>query len=200
MWYIDNKKDDIENTKENFTNEPELTYNKNYTSDTVPSDGINLYFDLNNNPSIIRKDENPKLLVDVGYYDSDNKLRFNRVNSLPVNDENNLSYSCKKPTENNPFMNPDLDDYIKYNSPIACNADDNEINDLITKSFDKGLYKNLDDVFNQKNYQRQFLTSPNTSIPNHQTEFAQWLYKGPKTCKEDQTKCLRYDKIKYNKY
>jgi hypothetical protein len=37
---------------------------------------------------------------------------------------------------------------------------------------------------------------PNTVIPNKQDEFAKWLYLQPKTCKEDQEQCLRYEDVR----
>ncbi len=46
------------------------------------------------------------------------------------------------------------------------------------------------------NSQRQFFTMPWTTIPNAQNEFAKWLYLNPKTCKEDQDYCLKYEDIR----
>ena len=46
------------------------------------------------------------------------------------------------------------------------------------------------------NSQRQFYTMPNTTIPNAQDDFAKWLYANPKTCKEDQEFCLRYEDVR----
>ena len=37
---------------------------------------------------------------------------------------------------------------------------------------------------------------PWTTIPNKQDEFARWLYSSPKTCKEDQDYCLKYEDVR----
>ena len=40
-------------------------------------------------------------------------------------------------------------------------------------------------IFSKNNSQRQFYTTPVTTIPNDQKSFANWLYKTPPTCKEN---------------
>ena len=40
--------------------------------------------------------------------------------------------------------------------------------------------------------------SSNTELSD-QSNFAKWLYRLPKTCKEDTSKCLRYEDIRYNR-
>ena len=139
--------------------------------------------------------------VELGYYDFDNKLVFDRMNSNKVNStykfKNNLTYECRKPTDNNPFMNPDITDYNTPKIVRACN-DDTEQPDMI-KSFDKKVFKNIEDVISGDTSIRQFYTVPNTEVPNHQSEFAEWLYKAPTTCKEDQSKCLRQEDLRFKK-
>jgi len=89
------------------------------------------------------------------------------------------------PTENNPFMNVLQDDYVfrperTIPKDILCNP---EIKEEIEDNFEKGLVDI--DVFGRKNSQRQYYTVPVTTIPNKQTELANWLYKTPSTCKEE---------------
>ena len=36
----------------------------------------------------------------------------------------------------------------------------------------------------ERTHKENFYTTPNTTIPNNQGDFANWLYKTPKTCKE----------------
>jgi hypothetical protein len=62
--------------------------------------------------------------------------------------------------------------------------------------FNHNLFKDVNDVFGKMNSQRQFYTMPNTTIPNAQDDFAKWLYANPKTCKEDQEFCLRYEDVR----
>ena len=201
-----------ENTKIN--NKVEEPLIEKFENNTFENNEDNYFeqFDLNNNKNIIRRNiinddmddiNNKNYKVEVGYYDSDNKIRFNRTNGK-INKDNtpfihNINYSCKKPTKDNPFMNPDIDDYEKNEPVVACNTDDEDIPEQITKSFREDMYLNYDDTFEKKNFQRQFLTIPNTSIPNHQTEFAEWLFKTDEICKENQEKCLKYTDIRYNR-
>jgi hypothetical protein len=64
------------------------------------------------------------------------------------------------------------------------------------RTFGHNLFTDVDDLFGKMNSQRQFYTMPSTTIPNKQGEFAKWLYSNPKTCKEDQDYCLRYEDIR----
>lgn len=170
-------------------------------------DNISHQFDLNDNENIIRNNEiqltKPTKTVEVGYYDSADKLQFKRTTS-EIDDNNlgtpsDLTYTCRKPTADNPFMNPDINDYTSDHPPAACNDDDGNIPKNINSSFNEDLFMNLDDAAEKKNSQRQFYTIPNTSIPNNQTEFAEWLYKSPSTCKESQEKCLRYEDLRFKR-
>lgn len=102
---------------------------------------------------------------------------------------------CRKPSKENPFMNPSVNDYNKPNVPVACNADDEDINDDINLKFNKDMYRDLEDVFNRKNSQRQFFTVHH-NIPNDQEAFARWCYKMPETCKTDQSRCLKYQDLR----
>jgi len=89
-------------------------------------------------------------------------------------------------------MNPDVTEYNSGNIPAACNADDEGINDGTKVFFNHELFRDVDELWEKKNSQRQFYTVPNTSVPNNQVEFAHWLYSGIPNCKEDGTACLRY--------
>ena len=106
---------------------------------------------------------------------------------------NKLNYI--EPTIDNPFMNIQYDDYIKNPNRESLNKINNYKNDLLNKKiedmFDYNLYKDFSDIYNKNNSQRQFYTTPVTTIPNDQTSFANWLYKIDKTCKENNGKqCL----------
>jgi len=203
-----------DDTKINKTIEEPIKGIEGFENNTFENNEDNYFeqFDLNNNKNIIRRNiinddmediNNKNYEVEVGYYDSDNKIRFNRTTGKINKDKtpfiHNINYSCKKPTKDNPFMNPDIDDYKKKEPVVACNTDDEDIPEQITKSFNEDMYLNFDDTFEKKNFQRQFLTSPNTTIPNHQTEFAEWLFKTDEICKENQEKCLKYTDIRYNR-
>jgi len=92
------------------------------------------------------------------------------------------------PTKNNPFMNPLMTDYIDNPTRKAYSAKfrppNKEIDKRIKDTFNINLYKDLSDVFEKENSQRQYYTVPSTTIPNNQRTFANWLYNTPPTCKE----------------
>jgi hypothetical protein len=90
------------------------------------------------------------------------------------------------PTKDNPFMNVQMSDYTENPNRESANKVDNtlELRNNITQNFNNKLYRNVGDIFERENSQRQFYTNPITTIPNDQTKFAEWLYKTPPTCKE----------------
>lgn len=148
--------------------------------------------------------------LETGFYDSNGKLLIGGNYNKKKKNLNKLDYnlnelneyqkaSCRKPTKDNPFMNPPITDFSKEFSPSACNADDEDIKEMIEDGFNADLYRDLDDLFDVKNSQRQFYTVPVTSIPNAQDEFANWLYKTPMTCKDSSEMCLRYEDLRYKR-
>ena len=92
-------------------------------------------------------------------------------------------------------MNVLISDYDKERLP-AC--DPEEKKDEMLDFYNENLYRNVEDLFERKNSERQFYTLPTTTIPNDQTAFAKWLYGTPKTCKYDGINCLKYEDIRYH--
>ena len=58
--------------------------------------------------------------------------------------------------------------------------------------YNSSIYRNLSDVWERENSQRMFYTTPIQTIPNNQTDFANWLYKTGPTCKENTEYCTYY--------
>lgn len=151
---------------------------------------------------------NPQYELESGYYDAGNNLIIGQDYDVHTNREKELAYtldelvqyqnaSCKKPTPDNPFMNPTLTEYNTEDPPSACNANDDDIKTQVERNFKKNLYMDIDDLFNIQNSQRQFYTIPVPSIPPDQGAFANWCYKTPLTCKENQEYCLRYEDLRF---
>lgn len=115
-----------------------------------------------------------------------------------------LERTCTEPTVDNPFMNMTMKDYLNYDEsgkirerPDACDTADPEIKKAIDNKFNNNLFKDVNDVFGKFNSERQFHTMPWTDIiPDINGDFKNWLYKTPKTCKEDQDYCLLYEDIR----
>tara|TARA_Y100000780_G_scaffold153585_1_gene138337 strand:- start:5579 stop:6457 length:879 start_codon:yes stop_codon:yes gene_type:complete len=143
------------------------------------------YYDSSGNLHVGTKQKPPKYsqIPPESLYTVDELMEFDRE-------------TARRPTRDNPFMNPNITDYNNGDPPKASNIEDEEIIDDINQNFNKDLYRNIEDLFDKKNSQRQFYTIPSTSIPNNQTEFANFAYRIPYTCKEDQHRCLRYEDLR----
>ena len=172
---------------------------------------IILYFNKYNN-KLMQNGERFK--VESGYFNSDNALKIGRFYS-----ENNRNKTLDKmvydtskknqkilnkkrePTIDNPFMNPILNDFNTENVPYPVNIDDEVVQDKINLTYNKDLFKDMTDLFDSKNVERQFYTIPGGAIPNDQQKFAEWCYKTPMTCKEDTNNCINFDNMKFrNRY
>lgn len=100
---------------------------------------------------------------------------------------------CRMPTDDNPFMNTLVSDFNNGKIDPACKLSDELVADSAEEKFNKGLFKDINDLYDKNNSQRQFHTMPST------TEFgkhgdtialANWLYGGIKsTCKENTASC-----------
>jgi hypothetical protein len=91
-----------------------------------------------------------------------------------------------RPTARNPFMNVLLDE-IKYNPtrPSAESVVDPNNAIQLDQFFRVQWNSDPTDVFGRSQSQRQWYTTPSTSIPNDQGSYQNWLYLIPgKTCKE----------------
>jgi hypothetical protein len=150
------------------------------------------------------------ITLESGMYDSNGELRVGKFYSHESPNNAGLDYkmqeyleykkaSCRMPTENNPFMNPTADEFNNGEIPAACNVDDEEVPDIKIKQqdfFNKDFYRDMSDLFDIKNSQRQFYTITH-DYPNDQQAFAEWLYKTPQTCKENNENCLKYEDLRF---
>ena len=148
------------------------------------------------------KKEEVDVTISTGYYDTNNDLQTNKFyseknNIIPSLDKSYeemqkyLKATERKPTPNNPFMNPLVSDYNTENIPVASNSDDDDIQNKVSNAFNKDLFRDLSDLYDRKNSQRVFYTVPGGAIPNDQSTFAKWCFGLPETCAESGTGCLR---------
>ena len=96
------------------------------------------------------------------------------------------------PEQNNPFMNYNVITDPKNKPPARTSYNHPKVKDEINNFFNKNLYRDVSDLYQKNNSQRQFYTMPCTEVVNDQTKFAKWLYYPDKTCKEDGIKCASY--------
>lgn len=103
-----------------------------------------------------------------------------------------------RPTPNNPFMNVLITDYVE--NPARGPADDVEnpaVKKEIEQHYGTGLYRDVDDIWDNRNSQRQYYSMPSSTIPNDRENFMNWCWKTPNTCKDGNlTRCLRYDDVR----
>jgi hypothetical protein len=153
--------------------------------------------------------EDNKVEVESGYIDGDGNYRigadYSYVNYKDVkkSDTPTISYdknkyfadkTCRKPTANNPWANIVFSDYLDAgNLAEPCNVDQDEIKQEMQSLYNSTIYRNVSDVFERENSQRIFYTVPITTIPNKQTEFANWLYRSGPTCKENSNNCTYFE-------
>ena len=184
---------------------------------------------LNDNDNIIEPFQNnnkqpdkQQIILETSSYDSDNNLISNKkkienppqqqppTHEPPTPEQKQpihtldeyMEYvrgTCRKPTINNPFMNPSVTEYNNGEIPVACNSDDNDIKDEMVKTFNTNLFRNVDDAFEVENSQLQFYTIPSKTIPNNQKEFAEWLYKIPTCCKDNNYACTQYEDLRFKR-
>jgi len=142
---------------------------------------------------VLFDDRGNKIDIQSGYYDSNGKLN---IGYTPPKDREKKK-ECRAPSVNNPFMNPLVSDYGNENDPVPCNSDDEEIKKEVNISFNKDLYRDVEDLFDVKNSQRQFYSIPGSTNPPDFVGFANWAYRPEQICKVDQDKCLRDEDIRY---
>lgn len=176
---------------------------------------IIFYFYFNFGDQNIEKYSNyvddPNIPTETGFYDTDSNLDVKTYLYTHPEKNNKVKYGfnefaehekkvCRKPITNNPFMNPTLNDFELDDPPEACNANDEDIKSKIELGFNEDLYRNVGDLFNIKNSQRQFYTVSVPANPPDQTAFANWLYRSSDPpCKSNQGACLRYEDLRDNR-
>lgn len=194
----------------------------NYRTYQIDNDGDIITVDIDQEEAIKYNElqnakENTDYELEAGIYSSDGEIQTGKylpaVKSLSeTQQDENIKYSLdeirsyqkakkRKPTTDNPYVNPSVADFNTENKfaddiiPVACNADDEDIkNDMVLK-FNEDIYRDIEDVFDKQNSQRQFYTVAH-NIPNDQEAFARWCYKFPATCKTNQERCLRYEDLR----
>lgn len=102
---------------------------------------------------------------------------FNKFNLELINNK-----VCKIPSINNPFMNPNVTDDVTY---PACSLDNKNVNEMIDKYFNEGIFRNQDDIYERTTSKRQFYSVAIGQNIEDQENFAKWLYLTGNTCKEN---------------
>ena len=134
------------------------------------------------------------------FYDNNEQAQLEMLSSMGLAMSGPKSKDkCVVPTDNNPMGNILVSDYVLHpDRPAGCDITNKSIKRKAEKIM-SSLYRDVDDIWSAKTSSRTFYQTPIQTIPTKQTEFAEWLYKRGKTCKEgDGARCLanRYRDIK----
>lgn len=97
---------------------------------------------------------------------------------------------CRRPSRHNPFMNTLIGEYGKEHTP-PCDYED--VKEDVRKHFNHGLPRDIEDIYEKQNSQREFLSMPNGGLPPDSRQFAEFLYGGMKNCKTFPAHCTGYD-------
>lgn len=124
------------------------------------------------------------LTVSYPLYELETKDRIVAEQFLKKNDLEIIdNRPCTRSSVENPFMNPSIADNPE--KPEACNSAIHEsVKTQIDKNFNERVFKDVTDIYGKDYAAREFYTVPNTTVPNKQGEFADWLYGRGATCKE----------------
>ena len=173
---------------------------------------VNLYDKVKNKVFKGNSIPNVEFIAESGYIDSDGNYKigpnYSDINykdwvkkskkdkGKKVSWEKNELYvkdTCRKPTVDNPFTNIVFSDYLdSENLAVPCNVDNIDIQNQMQNLYNSSIYRNLEDVWERENSQRMFYTVPIQTVPNSQTDFANWLYKTGPTCHENTENCTFY--------
>jgi hypothetical protein len=106
---------------------------------------------------------------------------------------------CIKPTQSNPFMNPNILTIKEGNENYnACSIGNERIKDSMNDFFNNNVFRETDDIYDKSLLDRQFYTVPSTTIPNNREQLGEWLYDRGPSCKENGMVCYNnlYNNIK----
>jgi len=135
--------------------------------------------------------------INIEEFDRNVKRELNINEDTPIK-INEVGDICQRPTRNNPFMNVLINEITENpNRPPACYYADEDIREETEKYFNHNLYKNVEDIWDKRNGQRQYYTMPWTTIPNDRDTFMKWCWKTTNVCKDgDLDYCLRYEDMR----
>jgi hypothetical protein len=99
---------------------------------------------------------------------------------------------CVLPTPENPFMNRLYGD--PPNRPPACRGPG--VQELAQNYLDQQLYSDVNDLYSRNGNQRLFTTTPSTDRVPDRENFANWLVKNERNCKEHAADCSPFEDLK----
>ncbi len=166
----------------------------NYNLLFIPIIALSIIYIIQYNESLVHD-------LNLEQFDEKIKLDFGIKMDTPLKIDE-VGDICQMPTPNNPFMNVLINEYIDNpNRPPACSQADDDVKEQTEKYFGYNLYKDVEDVWDKSNSQRQFVTMPGTTIPNDRDSFMKWCWKTTNVCKDgDSDYCLQSEDLRLPGY
>lgn len=106
-----------------------------------------------------------------------------------LEDAKPLNLPCRMPTLENPMMNPLYGEDPR--TPEACRGPG--VQEMAANFLDQQLRDDPEDLYGKNQMQRQFYTTPVTTVVDDRDKFANWLYRDSANCKQDGSECLYED-------
>ncbi len=163
----------------------------NYLVLFIPIIGLAILYMIYHNDAVLHKENTEQ-------FDHHVKKQFGIAPDTLI-DIDDVGNVCQRPNPHNPFMNVLISDYVTNPSrPPACSLSDPFIRDEMTKHFDYNLYKDVSDVWETRNSQREYYTIPSATIPNDRDVLQRWLFKQGTEggCKDgNQEQCGEFDRV-----
>lgn len=114
------------------------------------------------------------------------------MKNIYIKEKFDTKVKCRRPTKNNPFMNP----LYEVDNMEACDVDEKEV---LNKYYDN-TYRNIKDVFDKNTGQLYYKTNNVTTIPNKYKEFLNFIgmtYDEPdNNCKYNGVNCMKYNDLR----
>jgi hypothetical protein len=143
----------------------------------------------------------PCIIILLIYFDKsiieDDKDKNNTINNVEHFTEITNPIDCQKPTYDNPFMNG-----LPADNPARKPACIDVENQVTAKTYlDHDLHRDVNDLWEKRNSQRQFYTKPSTQTPDNREEFMKFCWATPYVCRDgDQNHCLEYEDLRVPGY
>lgn len=161
-------------------------YNKTYARDTGMDAAADRPMERRGRSMTVRRGQPGERA-----YPTTKTVREPSYANLRPKDVRRARVQCSRPSADNPFSNMTVGELVRSPGRApACSYDDAGVAEEMRRGFNRGLFRNLDDVYEVENSQRQFYTLPVTTSAPDTIAFAQFCYgtRG-ETCKETPWKC-----------
>lgn len=158
----------------------EKLFNKQMPEKEMSIDNVSTNLLINNLYTNSCSDSIKSYHDNSSFYNNEDKYKpLEEINSI-------YNFSDLQNNINNCGFNP---------SNISEDKINNGYNDQELKKFNQDLYETMDNIYEKKNFERQFNTIQNRTNPTNESMARKWIYATPITCKETSAQCFEYEDL-----